>query len=266
MDNQRGLAEVNRTRLYYEVEGTGDSVVFIHGFGSDARVWNAQFAVFAQQYRVLRYDIRGHGKSAVPTSEPYTHTDDLKALLDFCGMAHAHVIGQSVGGEIALDFALAYPDSVRSLVLVDATLGGFEWSDEWAASWLPIVSTASTKGMAAALELVMEHPLLASAVENAEVRTQLAQIFADYTGWHWLNADPIQRPEPPAAKRLSELKVPTLILIAEHDLPDFHAIAATLHQEIPNSTRLDVLGVGHVVPMEAPERLNEIVLGFLAST
>ena len=65
VDNQQGLAEVNRTQLHYQIAGTGDSVVLIHGLGADLRIWDAQFPVFAQRYRVLRYDIRGHGKSGI---------------------------------------------------------------------------------------------------------------------------------------------------------------------------------------------------------
>ena len=142
MGNQQSIANVNQTQLHYEVTGTGDPVVLIHGLGSDLRVWDAQFPVIAQRYRVLRYDTRGHGKSALPGSEPYAYADDLKALLDYCGMSRAHVVGQSVGGEIAIDYALAYPERVQSLVLVDSTVGGFQWSDDWNASWMPVFAAA----------------------------------------------------------------------------------------------------------------------------
>jgi pimeloyl-ACP methyl ester carboxylesterase len=264
VDSQQGLAEVNRTRLHNEVAGTGEPVVLIHGLGSDLRVWDAQFPVFAQHNRVLRYDIRGHGKSALPTSEPYAHADDLKALLDHCDMSRAHVIGQSIGGEIAINFALAYPERVQSLVLVDSTISGFQWSDDWNASWLPVFAAASTKGKEGILELALRHPLFASAMENPAVAPRLTQILSEYSAWHFLNADPVQHPERPAIQRLDQIRMPTLIIVGEHDLPDFHAIAAILQQHIPIATRLDVAGVGHVVPMEAPERLNEMTLGFLA--
>jgi 3-oxoadipate enol-lactonase len=264
MDSQRSITDVNRTQLHYEVAGTGDPVVFVHGFGGDLRIWDAQFPVFAQRYRVLRYDIRGHGKSALPTSEPYAHADDLKALLDHCEISRAHVIGLSMGGEIAVNFALAYPERVESLVLVGSSLGGFQWSDEWNASWVPIFTAASTSGKEAVLELVLRLPLIAAAMENPEVAPRLTQILSEYSAWHFLNADPVQHPEPPAAQRLNQIRVPTLIVIGEHDLPDLHGIAATLQEHIPNATRIGVPGVGHVVSMEAPARLNEIVLGFLA--
>jgi 3-oxoadipate enol-lactonase len=264
VDSQQSIANVNQIQLHYEIAGTGDAVVLIHGFGGDLRIWDAQFPVLAQHYRVLRYDIRGHGKSAPPTSEPYAHADDLKALLDHCEISRAHVIGLSMGGEIAINFALAYPERVESLVLVGSSLGGFQWSDEWNASWVPIFTAASTSGKNAVLELVLRHPLIAAAMETPEVAPKLTQILSEYSAWHFLNADPVQHPEPPAVQRLNEIGMPTLIVIGEHDLPDLHAIAELLQQHIPNVTKLDVEGVGHVVSMEAPERLNEIVLSFLA--
>lgn len=170
-----------------------------------------------------------------------------------------------MGGEIAINFALAYPERVQSLVLVDSALGGFQWSDKWNASWMPVFAAASTKGKDGALELALRHPLLATAMENPAVAPRLTQILSEYSAWHFLNADPVQHPEPPAAQRLDQIRVPTLIMVGEHDLPDFHAIAAIAQQHIPNATRLDVGGVGHVVPMEAPDRLNEMVMTFLAN-
>lgn len=125
MDIQEGVAVVNQTQLHYQVAGTGDAAVFIHGFGSNLRIWDAQFPFFAQRYHALRYDMRGHGKSALPASEPYAHAHDLKMLIDFCGISRVHIIGHSMGGQIAINFALAYPECVQSLVLVDSALSGW---------------------------------------------------------------------------------------------------------------------------------------------
>ena len=90
-----GFAEVNGTRLYYERADAGDPIVLIHGLAVDSRYWQAQFEALAQHYRVVRYDLRGFGKSALPTAEPYTHADDLKALLDDLGIERAHILGNS---------------------------------------------------------------------------------------------------------------------------------------------------------------------------
>lgn len=127
MATQTGFADVNGTRLYYEIAGSGHPLVFIHGNTLDTRMWDDQFEVFSQQYRVLRYDIRGFGQSAVPTTEPYTHPADLRALMTHLGIDHAHIIGLSLGGAIAINFAVTYPESTDTFITVDAGLSGYQW-------------------------------------------------------------------------------------------------------------------------------------------
>jgi 3-oxoadipate enol-lactonase len=124
MDGHQGIAEVNGTSLYYEIVGSGHPLVLIHGFGLDTRMWDDQFEAFAQHYRVVRYDMRGYGKTAPPADEGYSHTDDLKALLEYLRIDRAHILGQSRGGAVAIDFALAHPEATGALVLVDPVLGG----------------------------------------------------------------------------------------------------------------------------------------------
>jgi pimeloyl-ACP methyl ester carboxylesterase len=102
-----GFAEVNGTRLYYEVVGRGHPLVLIHGRFVNTNMWNDQLEVFAKRFKVIRYDVRGFGKSALPTvGKGYRHTEDLKALLNQLGIDYAYMVGLSMGGYIALDFLL----------------------------------------------------------------------------------------------------------------------------------------------------------------
>lgn len=105
-----GMAEVNGASLYYEVQGKGLPLVFISGGGVlDRRCWDDQFLVFSKHFKVIRYDVRGIGKSSRPAG-PFSHSDDLQALLKFLGVKRAHLVALSVGGAIAIDFTLEYPD------------------------------------------------------------------------------------------------------------------------------------------------------------
>jgi len=126
----KGIVEVNDTRLYYEIAGSGHAVIFIPGFILDTRMWDDQFEQFAKRFTVIRYDMRGFGKSALPTDEIYSHVDDLKALLDFLEVKQAYLVGLSKGGAVAIDFTLTHLQYVKALVLLDAVLGGFDWSAE----------------------------------------------------------------------------------------------------------------------------------------
>jgi pimeloyl-ACP methyl ester carboxylesterase len=102
-----GYAEVNGTRLYYETAGAGHPLVLIHGYTLDSRMWDDQFETLSKKYRVLRYDLRGFGKSAYPSPDKsYCHTEDLRALLDYLKISKAYVMGLSMGGGIAVEFTL----------------------------------------------------------------------------------------------------------------------------------------------------------------
>ena len=142
--------EVNGTQLYCEETGAGPALVLIHGFTLDTRMWDDQFGLFAEHYHVIRYDLRGFGQSAVPADTLYAHFDDLKALFDALGIEQAHLVGLSKGGGVALDFALAFPAYVRSLVLIDSILGGFSWSAEGSARDELVWQQAQSGGISAA--------------------------------------------------------------------------------------------------------------------
>jgi pimeloyl-ACP methyl ester carboxylesterase len=260
MNIQTGLADVNGTRFYYEVAGSGHPLVLVHGFSLDTRMWDAQFEVFAERYKVIRYDIRGYGKSAAPGTEAYYHAEDLKGLLEHLSIERAHILGLSLGGAIAIEFAVAYPAMTGALVVVDSVLWGHNWSEEGRERDGAVWSAGSVE---AARRSWLDHPLFIQALANPLSAAHLTQIVNDYSGWHWENNDPGLLPDRLAAQRLHEIDAPTLIILGELDLPDFHAIALTLQQQIPNARSVTLSGVGHMSNMEDPEGFNSAVLSFL---
>lgn len=118
------IAEVNGTRLAYIVSGKGDPVALIHGFALDMRMWDPQLAGLEDRYRVVRYDLRGFGRSAVPDGSEYVASQDLATLLDFLKIERAALVGFSFGGTVAVHFALDFPDRITSLILIDSVVGG----------------------------------------------------------------------------------------------------------------------------------------------
>jgi 3-oxoadipate enol-lactonase len=262
-DASYGFAGVNGTRLYYEIVGSGAPLVLVHGRGLDRRMWDDQMAAFSAAYRVIRYDARGFGKSSLPTEAPFRHADDLHALLDHLGVRQAHVAGLSMGGRIAVDFALLYPESTLSLVLVDASLDGFRTNDAWNASLDAIAERARLEGPRAGNELWLEHELFAPARGRAECHAKLEQIARESPGWVWLHDTPLQPIVPPAAERLQDVRVPTLVVVGDRDLPDFQRIADKLAGEIGGARKVVLHGAGHMSNMEQPAEFNAAVLGFL---
>ena len=108
---------VNGTQLYYEVAGEGQPLVLVHSGGFDRRLWDEQCTTFADHYQVIRYDVRGHGESPPPT-KPYSDAEDLDRLLQWLQVEKVHLVGLSLGGRIIIDFALAHPEMVDTLLLV----------------------------------------------------------------------------------------------------------------------------------------------------
>jgi 3-oxoadipate enol-lactonase len=263
--NQSGITEANGARLYFETAGSGEALVFMHGRGLDARMWDPQFEVFAQHFLVIRYDMRGFGRSSVPTAEGYSHAEDLHALLRFLRIQQAHLLGLSLGGRHAVNFGFLHPEATKSLILVGSALEGFICSQEFLGPFGDVEARAKQGDVKAANRLWLHHTLFASARENPAVEHKLAEMFNDYSGWHWINKDPIRPSDPPAIKCLHQMRAPTLVLVGERDLADFRAIADLLARDIPGARKIVLPGVGHLPNMEGPEQFNQVVLDFLPS-
>jgi 3-oxoadipate enol-lactonase len=266
MARARGMAAVNGTQLAYEVAGEGPAVVFVHGFTLDQRMWGDQAPVFAERYRVVRYDLRGFGASAPPEEEtPYTHADDLAALLAYLEIDQAAVVGLSLGGWVVLEFTLTCPRAVRALVLVDTAIRGYSYGPEFAAT-LETISRLGREGrLAEAKVRWLADPLFAGTRRIPAAARRVGQMVEEYPCWHLLYADPHPPMEPPARERLHEIAAPTFVVVGEEDLADFQTNADLLASRIRGARKLVLPGAGHMPNMEAPEAFNRGVLDFLAS-
>jgi len=261
---EAGFAEVNGTRLYYETAGSGEPVVLLHAFMFDARMWDDQFDVLAGEFRVIRYDARGFGRSALPKpGEPYSHVDDLAALLEKLDARTPRLVGASMGGRFALDYAVTHPERVRSLVVIDTVVSGWQWSPEWLASYAPIVAAGKRGDIPAAKQLWLDHALFAPAREQPEVATRLKAMVDDYSGWHLAHRSAERPVKPPTVKQLGRITTPTLVVVGSRDLPEFHRIAEQVGGGVASGTRATIPGAGHVANMEAPAGVTRAVREFL---
>ena len=158
---QMGFVEVDGGRLFHEVAGDGPAVVLVHPGLWDRRTWEHRFGVFAERYRVLRYDVRGYGRSSrLEPGAAYSHVADLVAVMDAAGMERAALVGCSMGAAIEIDVALAHPERVTALVLASSNLGGFEEvtaeeETEWSALATPVEEALAAGELERAQELRM---------------------------------------------------------------------------------------------------------------
>ncbi|HTD72984.1 MAG TPA: alpha/beta fold hydrolase [Steroidobacteraceae bacterium] len=248
--------------LQYEVAGNGDPVVFLHGFGLDAAMWDPQWSTFSAGHRAIRYDLRGYGASSAPAG-PYSHVDDFLALTEFLRARPAHLVGLSMGGRYALRVAVQNPEAVRSLTLADTALDGHAWTPEWLQSWQEISQAARRDDLFGARRLWLKHALFEPAGRQPAVAAALETMVARYSGWHWREKDPDGAPAPPTAEVLARISVPTLMIVGELDLPDFRNIARRIAAGMPHVTLRTLPNAGHMANLEAPGEFNDLVLEHL---
>ena len=264
-------AETNGITTFYEDTGDGPVVLLIHGHSLDLRMWKYQVSALVDMgYRVVRYDVRGHGRTNVPPTG-YTwdnYSQDLAELLDVLDITgSANLIGLSMGGGIALRFAMDHPKSVRSLALVDSTLPGFTLSEEFSSEIVALRDAVRAEGAKAAFErLWLPHSLFDGLRKHPDKFAEAEDMIAGFQAAEYLEA--AEMPEYvqlDLAARLGEVTVPTLVVIGEDDLPDLGLIAEILASTIPDARFEVIADCGHVPPMEDPASFNRILMQFLAS-
>ncbi|MEI6613386.1 MAG: alpha/beta fold hydrolase [Chrysiogenales bacterium] len=255
-----GYVNVDGGKLFYEAAGKGENIVLLHDGMVHREIWDEQFPVLARNYRVVRYDRRTYGKSSDPQA-PYSHIEDLNQLFIQLKIDKAIVFGMSSGGGLAIDFILKYPDKVTALVLVGAVVGGYGYSPHMMtrgghapADHSDIQKMIKYYGWDDPYEIYSEN------IRAKEKFAKLLAINPHMAREKGVYPKPANRP---AARFLAEIKVPALVLVGEHDIPDVHAHAGVIEFGIPNAKRQIILKSGHLIPMEQPEAFNAAVLKFL---
>jgi 3-oxoadipate enol-lactonase len=253
--------QMEEIALYYEVNGQGEPVLFIHGLGSSTRDWELQVPVFAERYRVVTFDVRGHGQSDKPRG-PYSvsrFARDAAALIQALDIAPAHIVGISMGGMIAFQLAVDAPDLVRSLVIVNAgpelkvrSLG--EWLSVWQRHLIVLLL-----GMRKMGEVLGQR--MFPMPEQEALRHMFVERWAENDPRAWRAA--MQAPVNwSVADRLDEIRCPVLVVAADQDYTPVSAKEAYVAR-MPAAELVVIEDSRHATPVERPERFNEAVLAFL---
>jgi 3-oxoadipate enol-lactonase len=264
---QSGHVEVPGGRLYFEVEGDGPPLTLIHAGVAHLRMWDAQVEAWRDNFRVIRYDTRGFGRTTTD-DVPYSNRADLAAVLDSQGVEQTHLLGLSRGAIIATDFAVEQPARVTSLIWVAGGLRGFDVEDprvtefeeglerlEEARDWEPLVELETqlwTDGFGQPQDRV-----------DPEVRRKMIEWnLENYRADQQAN-QPIQ-PEIPAAELLDRLSMPALFTWGTLDVLGVIRSGEKLAAEVAGARSHVFEGVAHMVNLERPEEFNRLVADFLA--
>jgi 3-oxoadipate enol-lactonase len=230
-------------------------------------MWDPQWVTFTRAHRVVRYDMRGFGRSPLEPGR-YSPPADLIVLLDDLALGPAALVGASMGGGISLQVALARPDLVSALVLVGTGVRGHDWSDYVMRSWEEEEAALERGDLDQAVEVNLrtwvDGPDRSPGEVDPQVRSKVAEM--QRRAVELALACPDAQEEAlvlDVGDRLGEISVPTFAIVGAHDVQDMHVVAERLEREI-GAMRVTIDGAAHLPNLEKPREFDELVLGFLA--
>jgi pimeloyl-ACP methyl ester carboxylesterase len=263
-------AGVNGVELYYEVHGQGDWLVLVHEFSGCYKSWEPQLEAFAREFRVLVYSCRGYPPSTVPPAlASYSQElsiEDLRQLMEHVGAEQPFLGGFSMGGSIALNYGLAYPDRVRALILAGTGTGSADKA-QFQREFGPIADRLEREGPRKVAEDYLRSPTRIQLLrKNPAMWRKLHDDFVQLSATglaHTLRGVQLRRPTMYELEDgIRELRVPTLVIVGDEDTPAVDA-SRFLAARIPNATLTVLPATGHTLNLEEPERFNAAVLEFL---
>ena len=263
---QGQLATTNDTALYYERAGAGDTLVLVHGGGGDRRHWDEQFAELARNFDVLRYDLRGFGKSSNPLEGmPYRHEDDLHELMALLGITQAHFAGFSLGSQIVVDAYTLYPEMFKSILAVGPYVSGYSSpaSEHLFGAFVQCGKTFQRSGAQGAAEDFVNIPAFNPEHIHAGAKARVKQIASEYSWWWATHRDPMVGVTPVATTRLDSIDVPVLTVTAEYDATVCREVADLIEQRVASHVRVDIPGASHFMLLEKPAEFNTSIRNFL---
>ena len=261
-------ATINGTRIHYERSGTGFPLLLIHAGIADSRMWEPQALALANDFDMIRPDMRGFGDSDLPPG-PYSTRADLIGLLDQLGVDRAHIVGCSMGGTVAVDLALEDPARVAKLVLVGSGVSESNLGQADSALFAEVEAADKAGDMDAVnraeVRLSVDGPRRPEGSAPAAVR----DLVLDMNG-RSLRSDfgsaPHQKLDPPAIGRLHEIAAPTLVIVGDEDLPSAAANADVITSSIARARTVVIKDAAHLPSLERPEEFNRVLLNFLTES
>jgi pimeloyl-ACP methyl ester carboxylesterase len=253
--------------LNYEIAGSGQPVVLLHGGALDLRMWDQQWSAFAARCQCIRFDARGHGQSSTPTA-PFRQCDDVAALLAHLELQRATLVGLSMGGGTAVDTALEYPAVVEALVVCGAGTNEPYFADPWTLEQQRVQLQAQRDRdvdawVASFLATYLAGPYRSLDSVDPTIVERCRQMALDTLQTHATpNAVCPDHARNPWG-RLGDIRVPLLGVVGDLDCPDHVGMVDRLVAGVPGARSALIQDTAHYPNLERPEVFNQTVLDFV---
>jgi len=251
-----------------ESAGFGMPVVFLHAAVADRRMWAGQMELLAAAgYHVVSYDRRGFGETESP-DEPFSHLNDLEIVLDRLGIHAAILVGASMGGALAIDFAIEFPNRTVGLVLVGTSVSGEEPPADFPEEVLALFDAAEyarERGNWSSLSRIYAHLWLDGPLEpSGRVEGPVRDLFLDMCRTMLEKPGLTQEDQPdPAVDSLGTLTAPTLLVVGELDFPNIIDTHSDISDEMENAFAVVLEGTAHLPSLERPDLFDQLLMEFL---
>lgn len=263
-----GYLQIKQTRLYYEIIGQGEPLVLLHAGIADSRMWQPQISLLAGSYQIITLDFRGYGNT-IYKSDPFWHYQDVYSLLKHLKLGSVNILGCSLGGRVAIELALQYPEIINRMILLSPGLRGFEYVDQKTLAWderLERLITLDERDKVA--EMLIDIWVVGLRRKRGDVNQSIRSFVKEMILDNYdAVVDRVEEAEPEfdVISRLSGIKSNTLVVIGEEDLPDMLTISQMITDNIPQAKRLILPAAAHMINLEKAGFLTKIVLDFLGT-
>ena len=266
------------TRLYVESAGEGDTLILLHGYGTDLRIWDDAFRLFARRFHVIRYDMRGYGRSDMPeVGFGYLLADDLRALMDALHVKKAHLVGVSLGGKVVTEFIALYPERVLSACIASGALTHIPDRSSVSAAIIKAyndtvfayntrkVHKNDSIGIASLKEDWKKAMKQISGKHYSRIKKDLNTMIDDWSAWQWTHpeVDALMGDQADSLLSGQRSHPPILLMISQFDFPENKKAMIRMGAVCPTARIQTFPNVGHFSPMEDPSGFYRRVIAFI---
>lgn len=256
--------DVDGSRLHYQEAGDGPPVVLLHGGWLDLRQWDYEFAALAREFRVVRYDARGYGRSSLGTA-PYSHHEDLATLLQKLDIERPQLVALSNGAAIAVEYAIWSPASVRSLAIGCAPMKGHDLGPEFMQGMRAVIRAGVAGDKATCRTALWDFAPLRVAATIPAAREQIDRLMVEDHEFAYARPGAPARGflDPPISLRFAEVTAPTLVVLGDGEMPTLYEQGEMMARDIPGAQLQVIKGAGHIVNLEQPAAYLNVLSDWL---